>query len=160
TVISMTSRARRRTEIAANRYRLVMHAFGVLGELIRRDSVGPHVFSVRVATRTCLGDLQWVYLGPCVSGWAKIVHAVTIDAHRDVGVALRETLAVHAGLVLGQLVGPQGRVVLAYERGVRMTAAAEFRNLTAFDLAAEPSCLAHGVHVGLGRIAAMAARAG
>lgn len=87
------------------------------------------------------------------------MNAMAIGAHGHLGIALGEKLAVHAGLVLRQLVGAQGWVVLAHKRRIGVTAPAKLRHVLAPDLPAEFRGLAHGLHVRLGGITAVAARA-
>ena len=86
------------------------------------------------------------------------MHAMAIGAHRDFGLALREQLPVHAGLVLAQLIGAEGRIVLPHEGSVGMAAPAQSWNLAPLDLSTEAGLLAHGLYVGPRRIAAMATR--
>jgi hypothetical protein len=87
------------------------------------------------------------------------MYAMAINTNRDFRVALCEKLSVNASLVLAQLIGPQGRVVLAHESRIGVAAAAEFRDLTPHNLAAKSGSLAHGIHICSGGITAMAARA-
>ena len=89
----------------------------------------------------------------------QIVHTVAINADRHLRIALGQQFSVHAGLVLAELVGAQSRIVLLHQSRIGMAASAQPWNLAALNLSAESSCFAHGVHVSLRRIAAMAARA-
>lgn len=88
------------------------------------------------------------------------MYAMAINANRDFRVTLCEKLSVHAGLVLAQLIGPQGGVVLAHEGRVGVATPAESWNLTPLDLPSEASRLAHGIEVGFCGITAVATRAG
>ena len=137
----------------------MVHAGTVVRELIRRNPVTLHVGSVRMAARTRFGDIERVDLGARIAGRSQSMHAMAINANRDFRVALGKKLSVHAGFVLAQLIRPQGWVVLAHESRIGMAAPAKFRDLTPQDLAAEARRFAHGVHVGLGGIAAVTARA-
>jgi hypothetical protein len=85
---------------------------------------------------------------------------MAVDANRNLGISLYQPLAVHAGLILRQLVGAQRRVVFAHERAVGVATAAEFRNLAALNLATKTGGLTHGIHVCLGGVAAMTTGAG
>jgi len=84
------------------------------------------------------------------------MQSVTIGANCYLSVAECQPLAVHAGLVLGQLICAQRRVVLADESLIRVTAPAEFWDIFTFDLAAEARAFAHGIHVRLRRVTPMA----
>lgn len=133
----------------------MVHARAVLGKLIRGDVVSLHVRRIRVAAGTGLRHVQGVHFRTRVAGRAEIMDTMAVDAYRNLGVPLRQALAVHAGFVLCQLVGPERRIVLAQERAVGMTVAAKFWNLRAQDLATESCRLAHGIHIRLCRIATM-----
>ena len=146
-MISVTSRARRRAQISTNRHRFMVHAPVVLGILVRGDAISLHVFGVGVTARTGLRNIQWANLGTRVARRAQVVHAMAVDANRNLGISLQQPLAVHAGLILGQLVGTQRRVIYAHERAVGVAMAAEFRNLVALNFATKTGGLAHGVHV-------------
>ena len=65
------------------------------------------------------------------------MNAMAIDAHGHPGVAPGEKFAVHTGLILGQLVGAQGRVVLPHESRIGVTATAKLGDIFAFDLSAK-----------------------
>src|SRR5512135_769911 len=69
---------------------------------------------------------------------------MTIRAHRNLCVSGRETLAVHTGAVLAQLVRTQAGVELPDICGVRMASSAQLRDLLAINLAFPPSPAAHG----------------
>jgi hypothetical protein len=84
---------------------------------------------------------------------------MAINANRDFRVAFGEKLSVDAGLVLAQLIGSQGRVVLAHESRIGVAATAELRDLTPQDFAVKACRLAHGVHIGFRGIPAVTARA-
>ena len=103
-MISMAGGAGWSTQITPQHHGIVMHAGVVLCELIRGNAVGLHVLRVGVAARACLRDVDGVHRGPGIGGWPYIVDAVTIDAHGNFGVSSGTTLAVHAGVVLVQLV--------------------------------------------------------
>jgi hypothetical protein len=69
---------------------------------------------------------------------------VTIRAHRNLRVSGREAFAMHAGVVLVQLVGAQAGIELPNVRWIRMARAAQLRDLLASNLAF-PACFpAHG----------------
>ena len=87
------------------------------------------------------------------------MYSVAINADRHFRIAFGQQFSVHAGLVLAQLIGPQPGIVLLHQSRVRMAASAKRRNLAALDLSAESRRFAHGLHVGLRRIAAVATRA-
>src|SRR6516162_1759038 len=90
----------------------------------------------------------------------QTMNAMAIDAHGHFGVTSGEEFAVHAGLVLGQLVGAQGRVVLPHESRIGVTTTAKLWDIFAADLAAKSDGFAHGLHVRFGGIAAVATPAG
>ena len=87
------------------------------------------------------------------------MNAVAIDAHGYLGVAFGEKLSVDARLVLVQLVRAQRWIVLTHESRVGMATAAKLGNIFAFNLPTKSCCFAHGIHVRLARIAAVATRA-
>ena len=72
------------------------------------------------------------------------MHAMAVGAHRHLGVALGPLHAVHARLVLLELIDPQPGVVLLHPFGVGVARGAEFRNLLALDLALPSRRAAHG----------------
>jgi len=113
-----------------------------------------------MAARARLGNVQRVDLRTRVARSAQTMHTMAIDANRDFRVAFCEKLSVHAGLVLAQLICPQGRVVLPHEGRIGVAASAESWNLTPLDLSSEAGRFAHGIWVGLRGITAMATRAG
>ena len=86
------------------------------------------------------------------------MYSVAVGANRDFRVAFGKQLSMDAGLILAELVCSQRGIVLTHEGGIGMAAPAEGRNLIALDLSTKPGGFAHCVHVGLGGIAAMAAR--
>ena len=159
-VIAVARGAGGSAEIAAHGHGVVMHAGTVFRKLVSWNFVLLHVIGVCVAMRARGGDVQRMYFGPGICGSAEIVDAVAIGADRDVAVALGQQLSMYAGLVLAELVGSQRRVILAHERRIRMAAAAQGGNLTAFNFAAETGGFAHGIHIRFGRIAAVTTRTG
>lgn len=159
-MVSMASRARRSAQIAARHHRFVMHALAVLRKLVRRNSVGFHVRSVRVAEGTSPRDIERVDCRTHVAGRAQIMHSMTINANRDFRVAFGQQFAMRARLILTELVGPQPGIVLLHEARITMAAPAERRNLTALNLSPESNGFAHGIHVRFRRIAAVATRTG
>jgi len=78
-----------------------------------------------------------------IAGRLNVVHSVTIHAHRRFRVALRKQLAMHAGLILAELVGAQRRVVVAHVRRVGVAFGAQRRNFLALDVAAKSGGRAH-----------------
>jgi hypothetical protein len=88
------------------------------------------------------------------------MNAMAIDAHGHLAVTSGEEFAVHAGLVLRQLVGAQGRVVLPHESRIGVTTTAKLWDIFAFDLPAKSYGFAHGLHVRFAGIAAVTTRAG
>jgi hypothetical protein len=88
------------------------------------------------------------------------MHAVAVNAHGNLGITLGEKISVNTRLVLAQLIGAQRRIILAHEGPIRVTPAAQLRDMLAFDLPAESSSLAHGIHVCFCGITAMTARTG
>ena len=158
-MISVASGAGRRAEVATYGQRVVVHAGAVLRELVRRDSIALHVGSVPVTASARCGNVERVYLRARVAGRAQSVHAMAINANRHFRVTFSEKLSVDARLVLTQLIGSQGRIVLAHEIPIGVAAAAELRDLTPQDFPVKAGRLAHGVHVGSRGIPAVAARA-
>ena len=65
------------------------------------------------------------------------MNSVAIGTDRDVRVALRELQAVHAGVILGQLVGAQRRVEPLHVVHICVTGPAQFGNLLARNVAAK-----------------------
>ena len=159
-MVAMAGGTCRRAEVTADGQRVVVDAGAVLRKLVRGDGVSLHVRSVRMAARARLGNVQWVDLRTRVARRPQTMNAMAINANRDFRIALCEKLAVHAGFVLGKLISPQRRIVFAHETRVGVAATAKGRNLAASDFAAETGSLAHGIHVCLRGIPAMATRAG
>jgi len=86
---------------------------------------------------------------------------MAIRAHRDLGIATREALAVHTGVVLVQLVRAQAGVELPNVGWVGMAASAQPRNLPAINLAFPSRLAAHGfVGIVAGGVAAVTTGAG
>lgn len=73
---------------------------------------------------TGLRDVKRVNVRTRVTGRTYAVHAMAIDANRDFSITLGQKFSVNTGLVLAELIRPQGRVVLAHERAIRMAACA------------------------------------
>ena len=159
-MISVTSRARRRTQISTNCHRFVVHAPVVVSVLVCGDAISVHVFRIGVTPGTGLGHAQRANFGARVARWAQVVHAMAVDAYRNFGISLQQPLAVHAGPILSQLVGTQRWVVFAHETAVGVAMAAELRNLVALNLATKTRGFTHGIHVCLGGVAAMTTGAG
>ena len=114
-----------------------------------------------MAARAGLGHVDRIHGGTGIAGRPDIVDAVAVDADGNLGVSGGEALAVHAGVVLGQLVGAQAGVVLAHVGGIGMARSAQLRNLFAIDLALPSGLAAHGlVGIVAGGVAAMATGAG
>ena len=104
TMVSVAGCASWRAQIASHRKRIVMHAGVVLCELIRGNAVWLHVLRVGMAARACFSDVDGVNRGSGIAGRPYVVDAVTIDAHGNFGVSSGTELAMHAGVVLVQLV--------------------------------------------------------
>ena len=86
---------------------------------------------------------------------------MAIRADGNLGVSRRQALAVHAGVVLVQLVGAQAGVVLPHIGRIRVAASAQLRDLLAIDLALPAGLAAHGlVWIVAGCVAAVATGAG
>ena len=102
-MISVTSRARRRTQISTNCHRFVVHAPVVVGVLVCGDAISVHVFRIGVTPGTGLGHAQRANFGARVARWAQVVHAMAVDAYRNFGISLQQPLAVHAGPILSSL---------------------------------------------------------
>src|ERR1035437_8356420 len=160
-VISMTGGAGGRAEVAADHHGVVMDAGGVVGKLIGGDAVGLHERRVGVAARTGLGHVDGVDRRAGIDGRADIVDAVAIDADGDLGITGGEALAVHAGVVLVELVGAQAGVVGAQVARVGVATAAQLRNLLAINLALPSRLAAHGlVGIEAGGVTSVATDAG
>src|ERR1019366_8871673 len=79
-MVSMTCWAGWRTQIAAHRQRLVVHARAVFCELIRRDGTPLHVIRVRMAASAGVRYVDRVDGGTGIAGRAYVVDAMTIRA--------------------------------------------------------------------------------
>src|SRR6476646_5059364 len=156
-MISMTSGTGGSAQISANRHGLVVHASAVLCKLIRGNAVWFHIGGVGMAACAGLRDVKGVDFGARVTGGTQVVHSVTINANSHFRIAFGKQFPMHAGLVLAELIGPQPRIVLSHEVPIGMAASTERRNLAALNLSPKSRCFAHGVHVGLCRIASVAA---
>ena len=88
------------------------------------------------------------------------MHAVAVDADGHFSVALGKKFAVHAGFVLAELIGTQGRIVLAHEGRIGVAAPAEIWNLLPLDLAAKACGFAHSIRAGYGGIPTVTTGAG
>ena len=157
-MVSMAGGAGGRAEIASNNQRVVMHAGAVFGELIRGNGIPLHVAGVRMAPRASLRDIERVDFRSGITGGPQTMNTVAINADSHFCVALREELAVNAGLVLAQLIGAQRRIVFAHECCIRMATSAKTGDVFAFDLSAKPRGFAHSIRVGFSGVAAVAAR--
>lgn len=144
TMVSMAGCAGWRAKITPHRQRVVMHAGVVLRKLICGNAVLLHVLRVRVAARARLRYVDRVDRGPGIGGWPYIVNAVTVDAYRSLGVSSGIALAMHAGVVLVQLVRTQAGIELFYVGRIRMTTSTQLWNLLAINLALESRLAAHG----------------
>lgn len=112
-----------------------MNALLVIGELIGLDAIGFHVLGIGVTMRTGGRNVRWMYRGTGVGRRTQVMHAMTIGAHCNLGVAPGPLDAMHAGLVLLELINPQPGVVLLHLLCVGMTGRAQLRNLLALDFA-------------------------
>jgi hypothetical protein len=84
---------------------------------------------------------------------------VAIGAHRRMSVALSQSFAVNACLILIELIGAQGGIETAHERGVGMAFRAEVWDFRAVDVSAEAGGRTHRlVQIIAGGIAAVAGR--
>ena len=113
----------------------MVHAGVVLRKLIGGNAVRLHVRRVGVAARACRRHVDGIDRGTGIAGRPDIVDAMAIDADRNLGVSRRQPFAVHAGVVLVQLVGAQAGVVLPDIGRIRVAASAQLRHLLAIDLA-------------------------
>src|ERR1700740_2739439 len=95
-----------RAQVPANGHGLAVDAGGVVGELIGGDFVCLHVIGICVAMGASRCDVQGMNFRSWIAGSPQVMHAVTIGADRNFGVALGEELSVHAGLILTELIGP------------------------------------------------------
>jgi hypothetical protein len=82
---------------------------------------------------------------------------MTIRAYCNLGVSSREALAVHTGVILGQLVRAQAGIELPNVGWIRMARAAQLRDLLAINLAFPTRLAAHGfVWIVAGGVASVA----
>ena len=123
----------------------MVDARAVFCELIRGNRVSRHVVRIRVATSAGVRDIDWVHSRSWVAWRFDIMHAVAIDAHRNLGVTDRPSLAMDTRSVLGQLIGSQAGVELANVCWIGMASSTQLWNLFALNLSL-PTCLAaHGL---------------
>ena len=121
----------------------MVDARAVFCELIRGNRVSRHVVRIRVATSAGVRDIDWVHSRSWVAWRFDIMHAVAIDAHRNLGVTDRPSLAMDTRSVLGQLIGSQAGVELANVCRIGMAASAQLGNLLALNLPLPSSLTAH-----------------
>src|SRR5690242_6952180 len=103
-MVPMTGSAGGRGEIAALGNGLPVNAGPVVGELVGFDLVLGHVLRIGVAPGAGLGQPQRMNGRQRIPNEADIVHAVAVDAGSHSIVPTSQTLAVNAGLVLGELI--------------------------------------------------------
>lgn len=150
----------RGAQVATDGHGLMVHASAVFFELVRWNGMALHVGSIGMTASAGFSDVERVNVRTRVTGRTHAVDAMAVDANRDFGVTFGGEFSVNTGLVLNQLIGAQGRVVLTHEGAVGVATSAQGGYLTALNLSTESRRLAHGVHVGHGGIAAMATGAG
>src|ERR1017187_823858 len=97
-----------------------------------------------MAARACSGDVDGVNCGPGILWWSYIVDTMAIDAYGNFGVSSRKEFAMHAGVVLVQLVRTQSWIERFDISRIRMATSTQLWNLFAIDLALEPSLFPHG----------------
>ena len=81
--------------------------------------------------------------GACVAGRSNVVDAVAIRAHRNFGITTRKAFAMHAAVVLVQLIGTQAGIELAHVLRMRMATSAQLRDLFAINVAFPSRFAAH-----------------
>ena len=141
----MASCARWGAQVASNRQCLMMDSRSVLGILAGRNFVVLHVSRVGMTTGAGFRNVYGMDLGTRVIGRPNTVHAMAIDAYGDFGVPLGQTLPVHAGSVLAELIGAQRWIELSHVGPVRVALAAERGNVFAGRLPNKSRFLAHRV---------------
>src|ERR1041384_6007331 len=155
-MISVTVVARRRRKILFIIQGLGVDAGLVLVVLIVWDVVALHVVRISVTRSAGLCDVCGKDLRKRVIDGSYSVIAVTTDTGRNVGIAVLQALAVHAGLVFALLIHAQARIERLHELGVAMTPSAERRYLRRLWFADEPFASIHGRgHIVLRSITAM-----
>ena len=142
-MVTMAGCTRRRAQISANYQRLVVDAFVVLRKLIGWDFVCAHVAGVGMAVSAGIGYVNRVNSRSRVTGSANIVDAVAVGTNGDFDVASGQPLAMHAGLVLAELIGAQAGIELPHVCGIRVATSAQLRDLFAIDLALPSGFAAH-----------------
>src|SRR5471030_2747801 len=121
-----------------------VHAGPVLSELSGLDLILGHVLRAGMAPRARFRKVQRVYRRLGVLHRADVMHAVAIDAGGHGVVARSQAFAVHAGLILGELIDPLLRPELAHRFGVAVAGGAELGNRGARDVALKALLGAHG----------------
>src|SRR5208282_5870766 len=101
---AMARRTSRRAQISLNHKRFVVDARGIERELIDRNLVLLHVVFISVAMGAGLGDVYLIYGRLGVIRWTNVMHGVAVRADGDIRVSLGQHLAVHARLVLTELI--------------------------------------------------------
>src|SRR4029077_625362 len=126
-----------RREVAANNHCLVMNAVVVVFDLSRGEVIRLH--QCRVGMASCAGrrDVQRMHGRAWVRAGENVVNAMAIGTNGNVRVTLSELDAMDTGSVLSQLVSSQCGIELLHAIHVRVTGAAEFRNLFPLDVTAE-----------------------
>ena len=144
-MVSMARRAGGRAQIAPYGQRLMVHARAVLRILIGGNAVRLHVGRIGMAARARRRHVDGIHRRTGIAGRPYIVDAMAIRADRNLGVSRREPFAMHAGVVLVQLVGAQAGVVLPDIRRIRVAASAQLRHVFVTDLALPAGLPAHGL---------------
>jgi hypothetical protein len=159
-MVSMTSRTGRSAQITSNGERLVMNTFTVPGKLVGRDRVSLHVGRIRMAPGAGLRDIGWMDTRTCVARRTEVMHTMAIGTDSNLAITLGQQSAMHASLILVQLVSAQRGIVLTHECRVGVALPAQRWNCFAIWLATKPCRLAHRIHVGLPRVPTVATGAG
>jgi len=166
-VIAVTIVASRRRNIALAQQGVGMHAGIILGELICRNPVSGHVFSIGVATPAGRGNVDRVRRRARIIGREHTMIAVAIAAHGHFLIAfLKKPPAVLAGAISRKLIRRQRRIEFFDHRRIAVAFPAKLRNIFARGLADIAGLFAHrrlGIfrhrRTGIAAVAALAADA-
>ena len=123
-MVSVTGGTRRRAQIPSHHHCVVVNAGVVVRKLVGGNPILLHVSRVGVAARAGLGYVDRIYGGTRIAWRPEIVNAMTIRAYGSLSITRSEALAVHAGVVLVQLVCAQAGVVLTHQIRIRMAGTA------------------------------------
>ena len=127
----------------------------VASGLVGGNSVGFHVDGVGVAAGAGCSHVGRIDSRTRVRGGKSVVHTMAVDAGSYLGVTLLQSLPVHAGEILTQLVHTHLRIEAMHIGGIGVAAGAEIRGLIFFRSAAKAFGAAHGVHRLVAGIATM-----